>query len=74
MKAEPYNEPALKRPSLIAPLEERSVKAHGKVTWCAGAASAVIATWSRSRCLRARRRGLYSGARCRVQASVHCTT
>ena len=36
MKAEPYNEPALKRPSLIAPLEERSTKAHGKVTWCAG--------------------------------------
>ena len=36
MKAEPYNEPALKRPSLIAPLEERGAKAHGKVTWCAG--------------------------------------
>ena len=34
MKAGQYvEEPALKRPSQIAPVHERAAKAHGKVTW-----------------------------------------
>jgi len=33
MKAGQYEEPALKHPSMIAPVHERAAKAHGKVTW-----------------------------------------